>query len=807
MHHREDTTPSPFDRAITSSVQPSHDPKRANIQTPEQTTIVSLIASSSYTDIEQFVQDVDTATSSVVTEIQSTIDNGGLSWKARQDANAGLSFAKALQKRLDQLVRNEMIRRPDFIKRNEDVKTETLDDTGSRINTDISRDNVLSLFGQAEYRPAKQLFSSARKGDGLQQPLSDLTLPNGISTTKVIPQHSINEGQKPPTLKETFAPPVALPSLPIPKQSRHTSTRSSSVNWYNPAEADSTKKTTSRRESFTTQPLSTGQWLSYNVAPSPAQLASPESKRKQRDRALSFGEPQSSISPEVTVAHNEAKENALFRSVYSSFAPDRDDSGAMIPEQQKNRLWWAKYGESRYCEILDARDTLNDGLDEGDTNGTVADEINEEELQEAIMNWKPEEAPRSMPSQDDDTEAPKKDADELLHEISDLLETLNSHQRVRNLTLTANSRQSQQSGTATAGPTIPSEVEIDVYETLKDQLTLIVSTLPPYMLAKLDGDKLNALKISTKIPIEIRNSKGTMEEGEIAAAARAARVPAPAATSTSTAYPNGLGASSNLLRGAATTPAQAYNRTAYGSSTVPRPAASSYLQNPQYSNRPAVANYSSSASRSSYPIQSGYAAQPAAASAARYNYGQTYGQQPQSSSANYQGGYRPYSGQHPSNYSHNGQYSTPQPRTGAQASQYKGSQTDYQQRAVPPQGYGYGSAPPAGSASPQNTQRSSYPAQSQTPVQQRPQLYHQPSSHQSQPPASPQVNGTAARASGSPIQQGHLSTEEQATFMEKQKAQLADRARSQSRQPSGTPQPAGEGQNGTSVPQQNGIAA
>ena len=163
-------------------------------------------------------------------------------------------------------------------------------------------------------------------------------------------------------------------------------------------------------------------------------------------------------------------------------------------------------------------------------------------------------------------------------------------------------------------------------------------------------------------------------------------------------------------------------------------------------------------------------------------------------------------GQNGSTYNYNQQYSTPQarpPNSVPQPQAYRGSQTDYQQRAVPPQGYGYGSAPVVGNAS-SHQQRSSFSTPGQTAPPQRPAaLYHTHSSqYNPQTPASPQVNGT--RSSGSPTQQGHLSADEQATLMARQKAQLADR------QGSGTPQPpAGQfgQQNGTPVPQQNGVAA
>ena len=664
-------------------------------------------------------------------------------------------------------------------------------------------------------QPPKQLFTSLRKPSHSNHPLNELALPNGITTAKVTPQHSLNEdGKKPaPTFKDVFAPPLSLPPLTLPKQSRHTATRSSSVNWYNPAETEPKSKP-SRHDGYTKQLLTTGQWLKYSVAPSSTQLASPETKRKQRDRALSVGEPETSLSPGAIETQNQAKEDALFRSVYSSFAPVKDDFGAIVPERHKDRMWWKKYGERRYQEILDLRD---DGATENEVMQTnsVADEdqLDEDELTRAIANWQPEGLPEEMKESSHPKNAPNESAretDELLEEISDLLETLHSHQRIRNLALANNSRsasaQTPQSTDTNGRPTSPSAAEFEIYETLKSQLALIISTLPPYLLSKLDGDKLGALQISTKVQVESKNQKGVLEESEASAIARRSATPStvPASASqTPSAYSNIPGRNNSYIQ--ASTPAQQYPRAGYGPPSTSRAAGNgSYLQNPQYSNRPASSNYPSSAARPSNPAQGGYTPQgAAAASAPRYNYAQQYGQQQtQSSYGAYQNGYRPYSNQNMNNYNYNGQLSASQGRTPSNPSQaskpaYLGPASDYQQRAVPPQGYGYGSTQGSGA---------------QGTTQQRPPLYHQHSSQYSaQTPGSPQVNGTASSASPAP--QGHTTADEQVTAITKQKAHLAE---GQSRQGSGTPQPgsrqysphdAEARQNGTPIPQQNGIMA
>ena len=743
--------------------------------------------------------------------------------------------AGTLRREFDRLVQREMIRRPETITTSivtNGIKDEPPEEEDSMMKLEGSYDNVLTLLGGSQ--PPKQLFTSRQQPNAsFRQRLDASVLPNGISTTKVVPQHSLNEDGKQPVvkLKVVFPPPPSLAPLSVPKQSRHTATRSSSVNWYNPNETEARTKP-SRHDGFTKQGLSTGQWLKYSVAPNPTQLASPETKRKQRDRALSAGEPQTALSQEAIESHHQAKEDALFRSVYSSFAPTRDDYGALVSEPQKNRIWWRKYGEGKYKDLLGSRD---DGIDiEEDLLDGMPDEypLDEVDLETTLANWKSDDTPQDMesPSTSKGRKADTdKEAGDLLEEISSLLETLHSHQRIRNLTLPNNPRavsgQNTQTAELATSPTIPSTAEFDVYEMLKNQLTLIISTLPPYLLSKLDGDKLGALKVITNVPVDTTNQKGVLEESEASAIARRSATPSatPAAASQSTNPYAGLpGRSTTYMQ--TSTPAQQYPRAGYGPSSTSRPNANStYLQNPQYSNRPAPASYASSTARLSYPAQPGYPSQAATASTPRYNYAQQFSQQSsQGSYGSYPNGYRAYNGQNATSYNYNGQVSAPQargPSTPAQTPQaYRGTAAEYQQRAVPPQGYGYGSAQAGGSASPQTQQR---PALSgQTPsasAQQRPPLYHQSSSqYQARTPGSPLVNGNVS--TGSPAPPGHMNAEEQAASISQQKALLAER---QSRQGSGTPQPGSRQytpqqdstqentvqQNGTPAPQQNGIVA
>ena len=710
----------------------------------------------------------------------------------------------ALKKRLNNLVVGEMIQRPRGLKLR---SVDTSDDESTDINP-VSRASydkgktVLTLCGGE--RSAKQLFSSLAKPSTRTAALMEQPLPNGITTTNIIPVHSIEEdGKKLSTIGQRFPPSSRLKTLSPPKPaSKHTSTRSSSISWHNPAEASVTPKEANIRDTYIKQPLSTGRWLTYNVAPSSEQLTSPKSKQKHRDRALSTGEPQSAIPVEVSAVRTQAKEDALFRSVYSSFAPSRDDFGAIVTENQKNRLWWSKHGEAQYQEVLDSRDDELYGIEEdGQQDSIVREEIDEKAVEEAISNWESiggAYEPLSDHKSKGQAQAQATEAEGLLQEISELLETLNSHQRVRNL---SNGRglpgQKETLASMPSSPSSPSFAETDVYETLRSQLVDIIATLPPYMVAKLDGNKAGALQISTKIEIPGKDQKGTLEEDGFSAKAKA---------STATAYPTGYAGAPGLRGTYSATPngQQFPSRQGYGQTSVQRqpPIASSYAA-AQYSNRPASASqYPGASTRPAYGGQ--YTQQRTASSYVdRYANGQYGHQQTPQSYSQYGTSYRPTVPQQSGSYGQ--QYSTPQarvpPGSTAAAQAYRGTQSEYQQRAPVPPGYNYSNTQGGASGSPNLSQGSSFSGPAGVPGQQRPQLYHQHSSHYgSRSPAEPQTNGMGANG------QGRMSPVDQAALIDRQKTQLAEQL---ARQASDTPQPTtGQStqQNGTPAPQQNGVA-
>lgn len=797
----------------------------------------------------------------------------------RQLVTRGLAFKKML----NTLVLREIVQRPPELmpgseaegnNEGQHIVSVVRDKKASRSSKDNNRENrtVLTLYGNAPQ--PKQLFSSlqepihiqARSSSGQSQsnlqpypplgesdslssstlnvltPLREIGLPNGISTTQVVPVHStdfVREHKSVPTIGDLFAPPSTLPQLNPPRQSKHTATRSSSVNWFNPAEAATTPKSSRRDVNiYSTEPLSTGQWLSYNIAPSPTQLSSPEAKRKQRDRALSIGELKPALPQEVLAAHHQAKEDALFRSAYSSFAPSHDDAAAIVPECIKNRLWWKRAGEKRLQPVLHPTLFPEPEQDDPVVNGNIqGEDIDEDKkFREAAESFTPEELPlelMDMVGNESQTTTHDKDVDEILKEVSELLETLHSYQRIRNLSLVSNARssvgQNSQLTAMSGSPTSPSAAEFDVYEMLKSQLSLMISLLPPYAVAKLNGEQLESLSISTRLIVEGEDYKGTMEEDEFTTKARQAALSSAAGTSARTQTPHlNHSSRSSQYQPQASISTQYSQRAAYPAhSSGSRHSTSSgpYHNQHHYAARPSSSSnhYPGVSTTQAYSSQRPTSANSPHSTYSQQQYGQLTPQASQQSPYG-QNGHRQYFQQSTSQSSHTyhqnysaPHHTAPQAPMQSQPYQQRPSQPGYQQRAQDSSAYNASMAA-ARSASPQKAQaytpqpRASYstPSQGQGHSHQRQQYFQQ----QSQTPqySSNLPNSTSSSAVGATGFHTHLSAEQQAIMMDRQKAQLAQQnhaAANSSRQSSGTPQPTTNGQymgqrNGTHVAQQNG---
>ena len=662
-------------------------------------------------------------------------------------------------------------------------------------------DLVLTTTGIAHGSmfPARRLYSSLRlsaanlsRGKDVLASLDLDRLPHGITAASVRTEKATNEADSnAPTLSKLSSTSKHLRRLEPPKTSSNAATRGQTITWSHPE--PNTRPPRGSRASFYNQMLSSGQWLSYNVAPSSSQLPSTGEKRKQRDRALSTGEANAELTEEeqeeirlVEEIRQRARDDALFKSSYSSFAPTHDDTAAVVPQQLKSRLWWDKFGSSKSIRYFDEYEEteVEDAEDiwEPLELEVAGDDTNFEKM---VDTWEDlDTTPPDMKvknENDMDANEDDKDADDLLQEVSDMLETLSSYQRNRNVSVNNKQQswaiQSKSLVELTGDTSTPSNPESALYETLKSQLAFIISRLPPHVVTKLDGKKLGALNISTKVVAHTPIHKGTLSKQE-------------PPRSSQTSVPNATPASRAQSGPASRIPSYqqpisaSTNRT---SSNTPKTSGNSYPNT----------GYRQSSNTNNYNTPS-----TAQQQASKVSYSQ-YGQQPSSGpSSQLPNGTRATS----NGYSSYGQQSTPSARSpnALPPGQFqRPSQPGYQQRAAnaatvtaaQQQTYSNyninmhnrsNSPPNPANGHPNQTQRGSHSTPGQTP------------SRASWFP----MNGTIGSM---------FSAEEAAHLENRQKAQMAAQAE-KLRQNSGTPQPArptsvqsnGAQSTGTPVPQPNG---
>lgn len=480
-------------------------------------------------------------------EAQASLDSGNVEahtpqWKYQPDSMESAYFS-AHVKVFHKILRHFIVQSSSRIQHSARPKNEEQSvalvvngDLGDKSMTEEQTGNdqgkaVLTLFGNAQGQH-KQLFSSFQKplphqfwaahqtsnrlptlATNALIPVRESGLPgNQLVSTRLVSVGS--EGALPGfkqrlKFRDLFQPSSSVPALIPPKSLSSTNARSSSITWTN----DASSKEIVRKNDYTTEKLSTGHWLGYDGVSSEQESASPEAKRRRRDRALSSGEASMEPSEHTKAALAQAKEDALFRKVYSSFAPSIDNSSALIPEETKNVVWWRKVGEPWYSQIL-AIDPELEKTDIGLGGGgdDMPNDDDDDDFTELIENWvSPNlDAFKDLNVSDQETQT----SQHLLEKISELLESLQSHQRLRNSQLGPGVR-------PTAVPTSaakdlpapqPSDTERAVYDDLRERLTELVSRLAPYQLAKVDGQRLSSLILSRDVILESKNYQGTMDD-------------------------------------------------------------------------------------------------------------------------------------------------------------------------------------------------------------------------------------------------------------------------------------------------------
>ncbi|KUJ14651.1 uncharacterized protein LY89DRAFT_783748 [Mollisia scopiformis] len=541
-----DPIPSILERPIAE--RPSSSGPQAKRQKAEdkatQRSILTRLSEDSYKNVDEVLEDIDNAVSGIMESLRLPEGSARLSG---HQSEISLKV-KAFKQQAHDLVKREKTLQEDKQHSGVNGTSSTKYNVDSALSSNSSKqvaadDNkmVLTLFGSAP--GARQLFSSLQippKRAGEQrdiiQTLREVGLPNGITATHIVPAENTGlsgDKKRVPTLSDLFPTPRDVPVPFPPKPSKLATTRSATVGWYQPSASEPLP----RSASYSRQTISCGHWLDYsNVS------ASSQGTKRKRDRALSLVGAKAPTDVEP-VESEAAKLDALFRSAYSGFAPTKDDAAAVAPAGVLSRMWWQQVGEKSFEKLVEtmAIDKTMGGSELSSNKiSESSDELAEfENMVEELENdgIDPSLVPlESVPEKS----AEEKDVEEILQGISELLETLNSYQRIRHMSLNSASRPagllSVPDTTSLGTPTKPSEPEQATYEILKSQLTLMIATLPPYAVAKLDPDRLADLSISTKIEVQLNDYKGVMDEDEAAAKIRAASQ-FTASSSTSRAIP------------------------------------------------------------------------------------------------------------------------------------------------------------------------------------------------------------------------------------------------------------------------------
>lgn len=498
--------------------------KRAKLASnPPSSTIDAKVRNGAYRTFDQFTSELSDASTHIVETLQDSLDtfNQTEPWRLLLGTLGPNDFVlrlqnltglgKTLSSREERRLASGAQDRNTFSQEVSAINGVKKEEENDHHAYDYNSRNVLTLYGSAQGH--KQLFSSLQRPPGHDRPsqsraiISELRengLPNGISSTKVFYQDTAIT-KRPSTFQDLFAPPSSLPQLSPPKTQKNAANRESTLTWSHSSTADQI----ARRPDYLNEKIATGHWLSYaGIAPID-EPSSPQAKRRQRDRALSMGAVSATEAakpnPPSTV-HTHAKEDALFRSAFSSFAPTHDNSAALVPEVTKSDLWWQRFGRVFFDGAFGAEDEpLPDGEAGGMDTQEIITEIDEEAtLAKAVADFDPALEPSDH------------EGEKLLNEVSEMIETLHSFQRIRMSSVATGSRpgMSYAAGQESSNFATPGTAELETYRTLQAQLALIVGTLPPYVVSKLNGDQLDELNIKRHMAIDVPNHRGVMEEDQ-----------------------------------------------------------------------------------------------------------------------------------------------------------------------------------------------------------------------------------------------------------------------------------------------------
>lgn len=490
-----------------SSKQPDNKRTKLSDDSGAPNTIENKILTSQYESIQAVVQDVETA-STLVIQGQSGHDsntNGSATPSGSQTELTNRS--RIFKKHLENFVLRNSLRDSTL------VKAETHNDEESKDANNVTTLNVredkmvLTLFGNAPR--GRQLFSSLQLSahePKARSVIENARLPNGINASKVIPFNisTLEEKKKIRTIGDIFSPRSNL--LPLERPRRSKSIKSSSdVTWIDPyEEITSVDPPPEERKGYSFSPITSGPWISYGYQPTVRYAGRRQSFHEDQytQRGISNGKPNRSLKAD----------EGLFRGVYSSFAPSFDSSHTVVNQTEKEQLWWSKAGAKRLHAFLTGwQEPAN--LQSSENRITDVPDLDDSTLEETVKSFVPETTDDETKDGDGNPNDDK-DLEEILGQISDLLQTLNSYRQIRYLSTPEVSGPNNKQVPDSTDYATPSGDESVLYETLRSSLSAMISSLPPYAVSKLDGEKLAELNLSRKVIVENPDFTGTMEEDE-----------------------------------------------------------------------------------------------------------------------------------------------------------------------------------------------------------------------------------------------------------------------------------------------------
>ncbi|KAF4548618.1 Hypothetical protein D9617_26g078300 [Elsinoe fawcettii] len=569
---------------LNSPIPPtSHSQSAKKVKLSEPSTVQTIsekVAESSYADLKELEVDVASICDAQIADIKRPEDGATAKFKRlSEDDVAQMQDYMSLKSTVKDLVAQESRTRPNLTAKDYDaVKTNGIKAEETQQHTSLMPSagrTVLSLYGNAQ--GPKQLFSSLQDDAATDLSLEELGLPNMLTATKLLPLPQDDAKSKARTFSDVFPPPSSLPDLQPPPKQPKMSSRNPTIS-FAPIEKP-ISRSAAKKMTYPYQPLSLGHWIRYGNPPRRKERQS----EKQRDRSGSIVERE---RPQ-DIAPAPPREEDLFASAYSSFAPSYDNSRAVLGADARNLVWWQRCGKRK----LDAIFALEQPEDEMEVD-TLDDEdpvklsaAHEKKIFEEVVE-KFDPSLVDLPDVEPEKSPAELEAQELLIEINDLLQTLASYQRIRNSTIASHARTpsisspSPMRSTLAGTPTEPAPEEVETYRALKERLAELVARLPPYTVAKMDGQQIEDLRVSTTILLENKSVRGVLEEDQITRltkATQAAVASASAANRASNTGYNQYNRSTSLSGGRQALTPQAYtsNRapSSYGRSSSNIPAA------------------------------------------------------------------------------------------------------------------------------------------------------------------------------------------------------------------------------------------